>query len=141
MADFLSHINTYGEDVPVLDSFPNENLFLISIKSPWFVDIANYLSSGKLPSYFSPREKRQVIKQSARYSWITGDIFYTGNDLIIRRCIREDEVIDIFKACHDEPCGGHFADKRTTYKVLRLGYYWPTLFRDAKKYVRSCDSC
>ena len=27
------------------------------------------------------------------------------------------------------------------YKVLHLGYYWPTLFRDAKKYVRSCDSC
>ena len=45
------------------------------------------------------------------------------------------------KACHDEPCGGHFEDKMTTYKILRLGYYWPTLFRDAKKYVRSCDSC
>ena len=54
---------------------------------------------------------------------------------------REDEILDILKACHDEPCGGHFADKRTTYKVLRLGYCWPTLFRDAKKYVRSCDSC
>ena len=31
-------------------------------------------------------------------------------------------------------------DKRIAYKVLRLGYYWPTLFRDAKKYIRSCDS-
>ena len=98
------------------------------------------MSSGKLPSYFSPREKRQVIKQSARYSWITGDLLYIGNDLIIRRCIREDEILDV-KACHDEPCGGHFANKRTSYKVLHLGYYWPTLFQDAKKYVRSCDSC
>ena len=92
-------------------------------------------------THFSPREKRQVIKQSARYSWIGGDIFYTRNDLIIRRCIREDEVLDILKACHDEPCGGHLADKMITYKVLRLRYYCPTLFRDAKKYVRSCDSC
>ena len=129
MADFLSHINTSGEDVPVLDSFPDENLFTISIKSQWFADIVNYLSSGKLPSYFSPREKRQVIKQSARYSWITGDLFYTRNDLIIRRCIREDEILDILKACHDEPCGGNFVDKMTTYKVLCLGYYWPTLFQ------------
>ena len=102
--------------------------------------LANYLSSGKLPSYFSPKKKRQVIKQSARYSWIIGDLFYTGNDLIIRRCIREDEILDILKACHDEPCGGHFADKRTTYKVFHLGFYWPTLFIDAKKYVRSCDN-
>jgi hypothetical protein len=50
-------------------------------------------------------------------------------------------MFDILKACHDDPCGGHFANKRTAYKVLHLGYYWPTLFRDAKKYVRSCDSC
>ena len=73
----------------------------------------------KLPSYFSPREKIQVIKQSARYSWITKDLLYTKNDLIIRRCIREDEILDILKACYDEPCGGHFADKRTTYKVWK----------------------
>ena len=45
------------------------------------------------------------------------------------------------KACHDEPCGGHFADKRTAYKILNLGYYWPSLFKDCKKYVRSCDIC
>ena len=22
-----------------------------------------------------------------------------------------------------------------------MGYYWPTIFRDAKKYVHACDSC
>eukprot|EP00253_Pinus_taeda_P021188 PITA_21188 len=43
---------------------------------------------------------------------------------------------DILKACHDEPCGGHFADKRTTYKILSLGYYWPSLFKDEKQYVK-----
>lgn len=47
----------------------------------------------------------------------------------------------ILKACHDEPCGGHFADKRTTYKILHLGYYWPSIFKDAKEYVKRCDSC
>ena len=50
-------------------------------------------------------------------------------------------MFDILKACHDEQCGGNFANKRTTYKFLHLGYYWPTLFKDAKKYVKSCDSC
>ena len=44
------------------------------------------------------------------------------------------------KACHDGPCGGHFADKRTTHKILRMGYYWPSLFKDAKKYVRAYES-
>eukprot|EP00253_Pinus_taeda_P035980 PITA_35980 len=57
------------------------------------------------------------------------------------RCVREDEMPDILKACHDEPCGGHFADKRTAYKILSLGYFWPSLFKDAKQYVKRCDSC
>ena len=61
--------------------------------------------------------------------------------MIIHRCIREDKVFDILKSWHDEPCGGHFAYKRIAYKILRLGYCWPTLFRDAKKYVKSCDNC
>jgi hypothetical protein len=25
--------------------------------------------------------------------------------------------------------------------VLHLVYYWPTIFQDDKRYVRSCDSC
>ena len=50
-------------------------------------------------------------------------------------------MFDILKASHDEPCGGHFVDKRTTYKVLNSGYYWPTFCKDAKTYVKSCDNC
>ena len=59
----------------------------------------------------------------------------------ICRCIREDEIYDILRACHDEPCDSHFVERGTGHKVLQLGYYWPTIFKDAKKYVQSCDSC
>ena len=34
----------------------------------------------------------------------------------------------------------NFADRRTGHKVLQMGYYWPTIFKDAKKYVQACDS-
>lgn len=100
------------------DNFPDEHLFSITSKNPWFADIAYYISSRILPSHFTSKQKKKIINDSARYTWINGDIFYTGPDLLIRKCIREDEIIDILKACHDESCGGHFAGKRTTYKVL-----------------------
>ena len=80
-------------------------------------------------------------KKSARHIWVNGDLFYTGYDLIIRRCVRQDEILEILKSFHDEPCGGHFADKHIAYKILNLGYYWPSLFKDCKNYVRSCDTC
>ena len=123
------------------DSFPDEYLFAVSAHSPWYADIANYLVAGKLPSHLSHRERRKIIQQSSRYSWISGCLFHTGIDQEIRRCVGEDEVYDILKACHNGPCGGHFADKRTTHKVLRMGYYWPSLFKDDRKYVKACDSC
>ena len=32
---------------------------------------------------------------------------------------------------HTGVCGGHLYLKATTNKILRVGYYWPTLFKDA----------
>ncbi len=68
-------------------------------------------------------------------------MYKTSPDLIIRRCVREDEALEILKACHGEPCGGKFTDKINPYKVLLLVYYWPSLFKDIKEYVKRCDSC
>jgi len=81
------------------------------------------------------------MQQSTRFSWIGGYPFHTGVDMHIRRCIHEDEIFDIMKAFHDIPCGGNFADQRTGHKVLQIGYYWPTIFKDAKKFVQACDNC
>ena len=79
------------------------------------------LSTWLLLTHLSKIEKNKIIQQSARYCWIGGHLFYTGPDLEIKICVREDEVFSILKACHDEPCGGHFADKQTCHKVLRMG--------------------
>jgi hypothetical protein len=141
IVDFLSRLTNEGEAIPLEDNFPDEHLFALSTNTPWFADIANYLAAGTLLQHLSPKERQRVIRQSATYSWIEGYLFRTGQDRIIRCCVREDEMYDILKACHDEPCGGHFVDKRTANKVLHLGYYWSTIFRDAKQYVRSCDKC
>ena len=45
------------------------------------------------------------------------------------------------RKCHSEAYGGHHAGDRTTHKVLQSGFYWPTLFKDARKFVLSCDEC
>ena len=132
VAYYLSRLNNLGEEIPVDDNFLDEHLFVVSTKSPWFVDIADYLVTGKLTPHLSAREKRNIIHKSAEYSWIQGDLFYTEADLIIRRFLREEEVFDILKSTHDEPCRGHFIDKGTAYKVLQVGYFFLSLFKDAK---------
>ena len=84
VADFLSRINHGGETSPMKDDFPNEHLFALATKPPWYADLANYLTTGKLPQHLSSRGEQRIIKISANYSWIKGDLFRTGPDLIIR---------------------------------------------------------
>jgi hypothetical protein len=37
--------------------------------------------------------------------------------------------------------GGHFYVKTTSFKIIRKGYYWPSIFRDSYNFSRSCDKC
>ena len=41
---------------------------------------------------------------------------------------------------HDGPTGGHFSRDTTAHKILRAGYYWPTLFKDAHAHIRIATS-
>lgn len=61
------------------------------------------------------------------------------HDHVLRRCLQKDEVYDVLHACHDEPNGSNFAAERTTLKVIHAGYYWLTLYKDAREYVSHCD--
>ena len=42
---------------------------------------------------------------------------------------------------HTLACGEHFRGHRTGTKVLQLGFYWPTMFKDAHQFVFTCDKC
>ena len=53
----------------------------------------------------------------------------------------EDEMHSILNHCHTRPCGGHFGGQRKAAKVLQLGFYWPSLFKDAHQFVSTCDKC
>jgi hypothetical protein len=45
------------------------------------------------------------------------------------------------KVSHKGVSRVHHALRATTYKILRVGYYWPILFTDVNARVRACNSC
>ena len=140
VVDFLSILNhPAGEEGMVDDQIPDEHLFAISVLSPWFTDIANYLVSSQFPPHLSSKEKRKIMRKSAPFTWIGGNLLKLGPDQVLRRCVREEEFFDILLTCHDGSCGGHFAAKRSAFKILQAGYYWPTLHQDVRRYISQCD--
>ena len=120
---------------------PDEHLFSISVLSPWFANIENYLVSAQFPPYLSSKQKSKIVRKSTQFTWIGGNLFKPRLDQILRWCVREEEFFDILLTCHDGPYGGHFVAKRTSFKILHVGYYWPTLHQDVKRYISQYDRC
>ncbi|XP_070667813.1 uncharacterized protein [Malus domestica] len=60
---------------------------------------------------------------------------------IVHKCVHDMEFNSILIFCHTYACGGHFGTQRTALKVLECGFYWPTLFKDARTFCMSCDHC
>jgi hypothetical protein len=38
-------------------------------------------------------------------------------------------------------CGSHIGARSLAGKILKAGFYWPELHRDAARYVKTCDKC
>eukprot|EP00253_Pinus_taeda_P025226 PITA_25226 len=52
------------------DQMPDEHA--ISVLSPWFTDIENYLVSAQFPPHLSSKEKSNIVMKSAPFTWIRG---------------------------------------------------------------------
>jgi hypothetical protein len=63
------------------------------------------------------------------------------SDGVILRCVDPEEATSLTKEFHQGLCGGHHATKTTTHKILRGGYYWPTIFTYVHKFVREFQPC
>ncbi|XP_020990218.1 uncharacterized protein LOC110277443 [Arachis duranensis] len=57
------------------------------------------------------------------------------------RCVPESETRNILWHCHGSAYGGHFGPERTAAKILQSGFYWPTIFKDAREFVHQCNEC
>ncbi|XP_077561489.1 uncharacterized protein LOC144177794 [Haemaphysalis longicornis] len=47
---------------------------------------------------------------------------------------------DILSLCHGNGWSGHLGITKTKERLL-MEYYWPECFKDAERYVKSCDAC
>lgn len=70
-----------------------------------------------------------------------GVLFRKDYDGVLLRCTKTDQVNKLLKEFHDGPASGHFSTRVIAMKIIRAGYYWPTLFNDFHNWVRKCEKC
>ena len=111
IADHLSRLEmNAGKEKgnEIAENFPDEQLFLLSVQTPWFVDIVNYLACRVMPLKFSYQQRRKS-RTDCRFYILDDPLLYKrGADMIIRRCVPETEQGGIMDKCHASPYGGHY---------------------------------
>ncbi|CAN6579293.1 unnamed protein product [Malus baccata var. baccata] len=141
VADHLSRLVREEEPIPISEMFPDEQLLSMEVSTLWYADLVNYLVSKQLPHTLN-KSQRDKLKHDARfYVWDDPYVWKYCPDQIVRRCVPNSDFNSILAFCHSYACGGHFGTQRTALKVLECGFYWPTLFKDARMFCLTCDRC
>ncbi|KAM2008515.1 hypothetical protein ACFX16_003394 [Malus domestica] len=141
VVDHLSRLVHEEEVVPIPETFPDEQLMSIEVSMPWYTDLVNYLASKVIPSEFNKNQRDKLKYDARNYVWDDPYLWKYCSDQIIRRCVHDSEFQSILNFCHTYACGGHFGTQRTARKVLECGFYWPTIFKDARTFCMACDRC
>ncbi|GKB12047.1 reverse transcriptase domain-containing protein [Tanacetum coccineum] len=145
-ADHLSRLENPHKDVlenkDINENVPLETLGVISSGStPWFADYANFYAGNFIIKGMTTQQKKKFFKDIKHYFWDDPYLFCICTDQMIRRCVHGQEANDILKACHEGPIRGHHSANLTARKVFDVGFFWPTIYRDAHTMIKSCDTC
>ncbi|KAL0456893.1 UNVERIFIED_CONTAM: hypothetical protein Slati_1028500 [Sesamum latifolium] len=106
---------------------------------PWTTPIVQFLREGTLPE--DHKEARNVKLRSARLVLTDGDLYKRGFLSPLLKCLNPDRAEYVLRVVHEGSCGNHSGARSLAKKVLRQGYYWPTMIKDASALVRKCSPC
>ena len=57
------------------------------------------------------------------------------------RCLGIEEVDYVMREVHKRICENHSGSRSLVHKLVRTGYYWPTMQKDVETYIKTCDKC
>ena len=87
-----------------------------------------------------PDEKEAVRKlkvQAARFVLIKDVLYKRGFSRPYLRCLGNKEVDYVMKEVHEGICRNHSGSRSLVHKLVRAGYYWPTMQKDVEAYVKT----
>uniref|UniRef100_A0A2N9FRF5 Uncharacterized protein n=1 Tax=Fagus sylvatica TaxID=28930 RepID=A0A2N9FRF5_FAGSY len=119
--------------------YSNEEVCAIFVSTDWRTPFLEYLLERILPS--NPKDVYRLKRLALRYFVEGGTLFRKGFHGEPLRCLSLSESQMVMKETHAGECGEHQGKKRLYQCLLTLGYYWPTMKKDAADFVKTCHTC
>ncbi|XP_064947540.1 uncharacterized protein LOC103974979 [Musa acuminata AAA Group] len=107
--------------------------------SSWVQELLHFKRDGILPP--DKASARRLLRTQVWYIEAGGWLYKRSFSYPLLRCLEPDEAQTVLAEVHEGACGEHIGGRILAHKVLRQGYYWPIMCRDARTHVQRCTSC
>ena len=87
--------------------------------------IISYLKDGILLE--GKDEARKLRVRSARYVLLNDALYKRGFSQPYLKCLSPDKTNYMLREVHEGACKNHSKARSLIHKVVRAGYYWPTI--------------
>ncbi|KAK8942837.1 hypothetical protein KSP39_PZI008806 [Platanthera zijinensis] len=104
----------------------------------WMDPFVTFLTTGEYPTGM---DGRKLKYKSAYYLMRDGQLYRKTLSGMLARCVGEREVPKILEEVHSGECGSHSGSRTLEGRIVRQGYFWPTLGLDAAKFTKECHKC
>ena len=99
--------------------------------------ILSFLQDGRLPQ--DVEEAKKVRKRAARFIIMNDSLYKRDFSMPYLKCVDESEAKYILEEIHEGICGDHTSPMSIVSKIIRTGYFWPTMQKDAKEFIERFD--
>ncbi|GJV71483.1 reverse transcriptase domain-containing protein [Tanacetum coccineum] len=105
----------------------------------WMTPIAEYLRDGTLPD--DKKEASKLRIKARQYELVEGVLYRRSFLTPWLRCVGPLQADYVIREIQEGSCSMHAGPRSVVAKAMRLGYYWPTMHRDAREMIRACNDC
>ena len=102
----------------------------IDVEEDWTMPLKEYLQSGVFPD--GKDAARRLKVRASRFVLIRDVLYKRGFSRPYLRCLSHNEAEYVMKEVHEGICGNHSGARSLVHKLIRAGYYWPTMLKDAQ---------
>ncbi|GKV12017.1 hypothetical protein SLEP1_g23223 [Rubroshorea leprosula] len=99
----------------------------------WTDPIISFLRDGTVLA--DKQEEMRLRKKASRYTLVNEVLYKRSFSLPLLRCLNSYEAEYTLREVHEGVCGSHIGARTLAHKVLRQGYYWPNMYKDATQFV------
>ncbi|KAJ4804794.1 Pol-polyprotein [Rhynchospora pubera] len=114
-------------------------VYIVEAGKEWYALLWNFLKEGELPE--EDKVARKVKRWALEFTIRDGLLLKKGYGIPWLTCVGRAKADKIIAEVHEGICGSHQGITSLGRRIVRAGFYWPSLKKDVETYVHRCEKC